>query len=139
MFNKVRVKKTQLDYFRRKSIKAFPKEIQVYLVGKIKNINEIEVEEFIYPKQYHTQTNNEVCWYSEDYKTIKDKAELKGKKIVGDCHSHPNYFPIMSGQDYKSAILDGLAICGICSIYNKHTNVFFWTPTSALPCIIEYI
>ena len=138
MFNKVKVKKGALDHFRRLAREAAPKEIQAYLVGKIVSVDSVEITEFAYPKVYHTQAINEVCWYEEEYKVLKNRVEASGERIIGDIHSHPQWDAVMSLNDYKSAITESLAVCGICSIYGKRTRVRFWTPTSALPCSIIY-
>lgn len=139
MFSKVRLKRGALSHFRRLAREAYPKEIQAYLLGKIININTIEITDFVYTKNYHTQTNSEVAWFNEDFQRLKERADLEGKRIVADIHSHPNYFPVMSDQDYKSAVIEGLAVCVICSVYGKKTRVMCWTPTSSLPCVLEYI
>jgi len=139
MFSKVRVRRSKLDYFKRKAKAACPLEIQAYLMGNVLSTEEIEITDFIYPKRYHTQTCEEVAWYDEDYKKFKNRVEREGKYSVGDIHTHPNYPPIMSGQDYQTAVTESSMISGICSVYGNRTHVVFWTTTSSKPCIIEYI
>ena len=139
MFSKVRIRKGALDYFRKLARQSSPKEIQAYLIGNVLSVDRIEVTDFAYTKNYHTQTANEVCWYSEEYLKLKSKIEGKGLRIVGDIHSHPNYDAVMSKVDYEGAVTQGLAVCGIVSVNNNRTLVRFWTIASALPCKIEYV
>jgi proteasome lid subunit RPN8/RPN11 len=139
MLNKVRVSKGALDYFRKKARDASPLEIQAYFLGNIKSVNEVEITDFIYTTEYATQTKDTVGWNADHFHALKERAVKEGKIIIGDIHSHPNYLPVMSGTDYRGAILDSLLICGICSIYGRKTNVLFWTPNSSLHCEVKYV
>jgi proteasome lid subunit RPN8/RPN11 len=138
MFSQVRVSKNALDYFRRQARKNAPLEIQAYLAGNINTIDEVEVTDFYYTKVYHTQTNGSVAWNQEDFLRVKELAESQDKRIVGDIHSHPNWDAIMSKDDFDASVTQQLAICGICSVYDKKTRVRFWTPNSSLKCKIIY-
>jgi proteasome lid subunit RPN8/RPN11 len=139
MYSKVRIKKSALDYFRRQARNAYPKEIQAYLLGVITSVNEVRVTDVVYPYWYDTQTSEEVGWTADEFKQLKERAIAEHKMVVGDIHSHPNYDPVMSGQDYRAAILDSLLVCGICSVRKNKTKVIFWTPTSSLPCEVTYL
>lgn len=140
MFSKVRVKKKLLDTFRKKARVAFPLEIQAYLLGFVVSTEEVEITDFVYPRFYHTQTESKVCWYEEEFSSLKERAEREGKRIVADFHSHPTWDSVMSPTDYEGCVTESLLVCGICSIYNKGgTRIRFWTPTSALPCEVTYI
>ena len=77
-------------------------------------------------------------WYLEEYRTVRERAEERGKRIVGDIHSHPNWDAVMSEDDYNGCVEEGFRICGICSTQGRKTRVRFWTPSSALPCEIKY-
>lgn len=138
MYSKVRLKRGALAYFRKKARESYPKEIQVYLLGTISSVDEIRVTDFIYPEWYDTQTSQEVGWTAEEFIKLKEKATAEHKVIVGDIHSHPDYDAVMSGQDYRAALLDSLLVCGICSVRKGRTKVLFWTPTSSLPCEVIY-
>jgi proteasome lid subunit RPN8/RPN11 len=142
MFSKVRVKKSALDYFRKHARESYPLEIQCYLLGNIKSINEIEITDIMWPNEYENQTTNEVAWKRSEIDALKEKAQLLNKRIVGTIHTHPNTDAVMSEQDYKSAITEAELLCGIVSVWGnkiKHTRCRFWTPTSALPCEKIYI
>ena len=142
MFSKVRVKKSALDYFRKHARESYPLEIQCYLLGNIKSINEIEITDIMWPNEYEIQTTNEVAWKRSEIDALKEKAQLLNKRIVGTIHTHPNTDAVMSEQDYKSAITEAELLCGIVSVWGnkvKHTRCRFWTPTSALPCEKIYI
>jgi proteasome lid subunit RPN8/RPN11 len=138
MYGKVKISKSQLDRFRKLSRKYAPFEIQAYLIGEISSLNMITVDRFAYTSVYRIQTINEVQWGTEEFNKLKQKVESDGLKIVGDIHSHPEADAVMSKTDYIGTVTENLALCGICSIYGKHTKVRFWTPTSALPCEIVY-
>lgn len=137
MVAKVRVRKAQLDYFRAKA-RDTNLEIQAYLIGEVVSPLLTVVEEFAYPKEYALQKPNEVCWYQHEYEEVKRSAEERGKRIVGDIHSHPNWDAVMSPTDYKAHIEEGYRVCGLCSTMGRKTRVRFWVAESALPCEIEY-
>ena len=139
MFAKVRVKKGALNYFRKQARESFPFEILAYLVGRVISVDEVEITDFVYTDKYHTQTKGEVRWFQEDFDKVKEKFEADGKRILGDCHSHPSWDAVMSKADYDGAITESLFICGICSTYRGKTRIRFWVPTSSLPCKIIYI
>lgn len=138
MQSKVRVDKGKLNYFRRKA-RETNLEIQAYLIGKVVSPELTIIEKFIYPKQYAEQTANNVCWYLQDYNEVKKEAEEKGLRIVGDIHSHPNWFPVLSECDHRNHLADGQRITGICSTMQGRTKVYFWLAESSLPCKIEYV
>ena len=96
------------------------------------------IESFAYPKQYHTQTETEVAWLVEEHQAVERSAEERGKRIVGEIHSHPEWDAVMSKDDYRSHIEEGRRICGICSIMGRKTRVRFWVAESALPVTLEY-
>lgn len=139
MFTKVRVRKSALDHFRRRARESYPLEIHAYLLGTVNSVNELEITDFKYPKNYSIQTGNNVQWTADEYANLKERAARANVQIIGDIHSHPNWDAVMSEQDYKACILDSLIVCAICSITkDKRTRVRFWTPTSSLPCTILY-
>jgi proteasome lid subunit RPN8/RPN11 len=139
MFSKVRVCKGALNYFRKLARQTAPLEIQAYLAGKVISINEVEITDFLYTKNYYKQTNNEVSWSTKEYDKVKLTVEDSGLRIIGEIHSHPGWDAVMSPADFSASVTQQLVICGICSINDKNrTRVRFWTPTSALPCTIVY-
>lgn len=134
---KVKVRKGALDYFRRLA-RSTPLEIQSYLVGEVLSPTEVRIDYFAYPKEYHTQTSNSVVWTREEFDALRVKAQNEGLQVFGDIHTHPAWDSVMSPDDYKGAIVEGLRICGICSVNNNRTRVRFWIPDSALCCQIVY-
>jgi proteasome lid subunit RPN8/RPN11 len=134
----VRVKKGALDHFRKRAREAFPLEFHAYLLGSIKSIDTIEIVEFCYPKVYQVQTTGEIQWSIEEYAALKEKADREGLTIVADIHSHPKWDAVMSSNDYKGCIIDGLSLCAIVSVYGKKTRVRFWNSTSPLPASIVH-
>lgn len=134
---RVRVNKHQLDYFRSKARETHL-EIQAYLIGEVISPELTVVEAFAYTSSYATQKPNEVRWYQDEYNAVKRSAEERGKRIVGDIHSHPNWDAVMSLTDYRAHVEDGLRICGICSTMGRKTRVRFWIAESALPAEIEW-
>lgn len=134
---RVRVKKSQLDYFR-KLARNTDLEIQAYLVGKVVSPELTIIDKFVYTKKYSEQSATGVNWYQVDLDKVTKYAESKGLKVVGDIHSHPNYWPILSEKDYKGHVNQGQRISGICAIMNRKTKVCFWVVESALPCFLEY-
>jgi proteasome lid subunit RPN8/RPN11 len=134
---RVRIVKTQLDYFRSKARES-NLEIQAMLVGRVVSPDLTVVERIVYPKQYHTQLPGNVSWFKDEYDKVREEAEEKGQRIVGDIHSHPNWWPVMSECDHRNHLEDGQRITGICATMKRKTQVYFWVAESSLPCIIEY-
>jgi proteasome lid subunit RPN8/RPN11 len=134
---KVRVKRGQLDYFRKVARKT-NKEVLAYLVGKVVSPELVVIESFEYTKVYGDQTEGAVSWFKEDYEKVKKHAEERGLAVVGDIHSHPNYWPVMSPDDHKNTIKDCHRVCGIYATMGKKSATCFWIADSALPAKIEY-
>jgi proteasome lid subunit RPN8/RPN11 len=134
---KVRIKKSQLNYFRSKA-RDTNLEIQALLIGEVVSPELTVVESFAYPKKYHTQTPNTVTWFQDEWDAVKRSAEERGKRIVGDIHSHPRWDAVLSPSDYKSHIEEGMRICGIVSTMGRKTRVRFWIAESALNCELEW-
>lgn len=134
----VRVHEGQAAYFRRLARRT-DKEIQAFLVGHVVSPQLTVVDEFHHPKAYAVQTPCEVRWYDDEYQAVKKSAESRGKKIVGDVHSHPNWDAVLSPVDYRSHIEEGYRVAGICSVHSGRTRLRFWIAESALPLKIEYV
>lgn len=137
MQNKVKLNKSQLNYFRHLA-RNTNLEIQAYLIGKVLSPELTVIEHFAYTKKYYKQTEGTVSWFLEDFENVKKEAEEQGNTVVGSIHSHPNYWPVLSDSDYKSHIRDQYRISGICATMNRKTKVCFWINESCLPCKIIY-
>lgn len=136
--NKVKLRKGQLDGFRRKARKS-SLEIQAYLVGEVVSPTLTVVESFAYTSEYGIQTRQQAAWYRRDYEEVKREAERRGRRIVGSIHSHPNLCDaVLSPEDYESCIAEGHRICGIVSTDHGRTVVRFWVVDCALPADIVY-
>jgi proteasome lid subunit RPN8/RPN11 len=135
--SKVKVNKHALDYFRKLS-RNTELEIQAYLVGQVVSPDLTVIDYFAYTNKYCEQTSGTVRWFLEDFEKVKKEAEEKGKVIVGDIHSHPNYWPILSGTDHTSHIREQYRISGVCATMSRKTKVCFWIAESSLPCKIVY-
>ena len=133
----VRVKKTQLDYFRSLA-RGNPKEIQALLVGSMNTPDIIVVNRIVYPKEYATQTTNCVAWLAKEYEAVAVEAAKDNLRIIGTIHSHPEWDAVLSPDDHKGHITEGHRVSGICSIQGRKTRVRFWIAESALPARIEY-
>ena len=134
---KVKVRKSQLDYFRRQS-RDSAKEIFAFLIGVVVSPSLTRIDRFYYP-DYSEQTAGSVRPTAESTGAAHKSALDSNLKVVGSLHSHPDWFPIMSEADYKGHIEDGDRISGIVGINGRRTKVYFWTAESALPCQIEYL
>jgi proteasome lid subunit RPN8/RPN11 len=138
MNNKVKLKKGQLDYFRKLSRQS-PLEIQAYLVGQVVTPNLTLVEDFVYPPAYGLQTRYQAAWFRRDYDIVRREAEERGRRVIGSIHSHPNMDDaVLSPDDYESCIAEGHRICGIVTTNGTSSRVRFWVMDSALPADIEY-
>ena len=135
---KIKCKRSDLSYFRRLALDN-SKEIEAYLIGT-ESENVATIIEFIYPKNYKTQTPNVAEWSQEDVDYADKRAKELNKKIIGSIHTHINFPPVMSPTDYKESKKCGYNILGICGTTPKErkTVVYFWTLDSGLPCRIVY-
>jgi proteasome lid subunit RPN8/RPN11 len=134
---KVKVAKSKLDYFRRLA-RNTDLEIEAYLIGEVISPELTVIDEIAYTKKYMCQTTENVQWYQEDVDKVRAKAEERGKKLIGTIHSHPNYWPIVSGTDHKAHVTEQFRIIGVCATMNRKTKVCFWITESCLPCEIIY-
>jgi proteasome lid subunit RPN8/RPN11 len=137
MANKVKLKKSQMDYFRRMA-RDSPLEIQAFLIGEVVSPNLTVIDYFAYPPKYAMQKSNTCAWFVADYEKVKKEAEERGRRVVGFMHSHPQWDAVLSPQDYDICISDMHRVCGICSTEDRRTRVRFWVMDSALPCEITY-
>lgn len=137
MQNKVKLKKSQLDRFRKLSRNS-PNEIQAFLIGEVVSPTLTVVDYFAYCKEYAVSTPNNVSWYLREYEVMARKAEERGRRVVGFIHSHPEWDAVLSPPDYQFTILNGYRVCGICSTAGRKTRPRFWVMDSALECCIEY-
>jgi proteasome lid subunit RPN8/RPN11 len=135
---KIRLKRSDLSYFRRLALDS-NKEIEAYLIGTEAE-NVATIVEFIYPKNYKTQTPNAAEWSQEDVDYAEKRAKELNKKIIATIHTHPDFHPIMSPTDYKESKKFGYKLLGICGTNSKErkTSVYFWKLDVALPCKIIY-
>ena len=138
MNNKVKLRKNQLDYFR-KLARESSLEIQAYLVGDIVNPNITVVDHFVYPPEYGLQTRYQAAWYRRDYERVRREAEERGRRIIGSIHSHPGMDDaVLSPEDYESCIAEGHRICGIVTTDGSASRVRFWVMDCALPADVSY-
>ncbi len=133
----VHVSKSALDYFRQRA-RNCPQEIHAYLIGEVHSPHHISVELIDHAREYAEQSKCRVQPTGEDYRRVKLRAENRGKRIVGDIHSHPDGDPIMSPDDHEAAIIDGMHISGIVGVHGRRTKVLFWLAGSSLPCEVSY-
>jgi len=137
MRNKVRLKKGQLDHFRRLS-RDSKNEIQAFLVGEVLGPHSVRIDSFAYPPRYADQSPSHVQWYTIDFEKVRLDAEERGLSIIGFIHSHPEWDAVLSGTDYNICIRDMHRICGIVSTQGRKTRARFWSMDSALPYEIIY-
>lgn len=137
MQNRVKVRKGQLDRFRRIA-RDSRLEVQAFLIGEVINPQLTVIDSIEYAPEYAYQTKTSVSWYVRDYERVKQRAEERGKRIVGFIHSHPRWDAVMSTADYKFCQVHGYRVCGIVSTYRRATRVRFWVMNSSLPCEVVY-
>jgi proteasome lid subunit RPN8/RPN11 len=114
-------------------------EVLAYLVGSVESPTVVKVDYIAYTDRYAVQTTLNVSWPATEYHEAKQKAEERGRRIIGDIHSHPRWDAVMSPMDHSGCITAGFRVSGIVSVYDRKTRVRFWTPDSALPCDVEYV
>lgn len=132
----VKVSEGQLRHFRSLA-RDSDLEIMAYLIGEVVDGDTVEIDSFEYTKEYGIQRTNAVSWYEHEYERVKQKAEKRGRRIIGYIHSHPNWDTVMSTDDLEHCVMNGLRICGIVSTNSRKTIVRFWVTDSPLPCKIE--
>lgn len=132
---KVRVNRSQLDYFRTLARES-KNEIFAFLVGESSGPAHTVVE-FVYPVlRHHSPSCVDPLPASET--AIKFTVHAKGLAIIGTIHSHPNYWPVLSPTDYEDHLASGHKLSAVCSVYGRKTTVFFWVSDSSLPCKVIY-
>lgn len=138
MTNRVKLRKSALDYFR-KLARESPLEIQAYLIGEVVHPNLTVVDSLAYTTKYGVQTRDQVGWYRSDYEAVRKQAEEHGRRIVGSIHSHPDWDAVVSPSDYEACIAEGHRVCGIVSTKGRSTRARFWVMDCALPCEVMYV
>lgn len=133
----VRAKRSQLASFRARARRT-PKEIHAYLVGKVVSPKLVVITRFVYPVLEESTPAGVRPDYGS-WKKIKEEAEAQGLLIVGDIHSHPNWWPVLSPTDHEKHIVEGNRLSGVCAVMNNRTKVYFWVAESSLPCKINYL
>lgn len=137
MQNRVKVRKGQLDRFRRIA-RDSRLEVQAYLIGEVATPKLTVIDSIEYAPEYAHQTASAVSWYVRDYERVKQRAEERGKRIVGFIHSHPQWDAVMSSADYNVCVAERYRVCGIVSTQRRSTRVRFWVMDSSLPCEVVY-
>jgi len=139
MMTKIRVKLGQMNYFRARARSAAPLEIQAYLIGVVTSPELTIVRAFAYARQYEKQETGTVSWTNEEFERVKKSAEKGGMVVVGDIHSHPNYWPVLSPHDHAMHIVAQHRVSGVYAFMERKSTVCFWSHDSALPMGIEYV
>ena len=129
---KVQLTKNHLDVFRRMARES-PLEIQAYLIGEVVSPTLVVIDHFEYTTEYGIQEKNKVAWYRSEHDRVRREAEERGRRIVGNIHSHPNWDAVMSPEDFNACIADGMRICGIVSTDKRNTRPRFWVMDSPVP------
>lgn len=134
----VRIHKTRMAYFRRKARKCYPNEILSYLIGRQVHKGLIEVEYLYHPKMAVSTPQELAIDVGEDEKA-NEFAKSKGLVVVGDIHTHPDWPPVMSGQDHHDHKVCLNKISAILSVPQKgRTHLVIWRDGTPLPCKLEY-
>lgn len=137
MHNQVRIRKGQLDRFRRVA-RDSRLEVLAFLIGEVVSPQLTVIDSIEYAPEYGYQTRTSVSWYVRDYERVKHRAEERGKRIVGFIHSHPRWDAVMSAADYRFCQAHDYRVCGIVSTHRRKTRARFWVMDSALPCEVVY-
>ena len=131
----VHVHKAQLDYFRHLARNS-PKEILAYLMGTMTE-SMCRVSYFAYPA-LNRQSSETVRACEKSSKEIIERAEEKGLVLLGDVHSHPQWWPVKSKADHKAQLTECSRLCGVCAVMDRKTKVYFWVAESSLPATLLY-
>lgn len=138
MSSKIRISRHQLEYFKRIARRENPKEILAYLVGEVVSPTLTVVNKLKYTKEYAQQTTAAVQWFDEELEIISQEAEEEGLTIVGDLHSHPNYWPVLSATDHTAHIITQNRVTGVYAFMGRMGKICFWLADSSLPLTIDY-
>jgi proteasome lid subunit RPN8/RPN11 len=135
----VKVRKNQLDYFRKVAREDFPLEVEAYLIGSVISPTTVIIDKFVYTKKYAVQTVGTVQWSAKEFTKVEKLANKMNARVIGSIHSHPNCEDaVVSETDYNSHFTDGWRILGICLVRQEGTLVRFWVQETSLPCKIVY-
>ena len=138
MKTEVRLKRGALSYFR-KLARNSPNEIQALLIGEVVSAKLTVIDSFEYTSEYAKSEPSTVSWYQSEQERVQQKAEARGRRVVGLIHSHPEWDAVMSSADSEVLLYYGYRVCGIVSTHGRRTRTRFWVGDSSLPCEIKYV
>ncbi len=139
MTHVIRVRKSQLAYFGRYAHAAAPLEVSAYLVGVAVSPELTVVNYFAYTRKYHRQGPEDIEWTDAEFKRVKRLGEKRGLAVLGDIHSHPDYWPVLSPTDHSNHITAQHRDSAVFAWIGRKSVACFWTADSALPLQIEYL
>lgn len=131
-FTEIVVSRTAEQAFRRRALRAFPKEMMECLYGRIKGTS-IHIHAFMPIK--HKGKPAELTYEDHDLEDHEEEAKDSNLEMIGTIHSHPHCLDsIYSEQDFrdiqdKSDIV--MAICAITREINKgrtrrNCEIVYW-------------
>lgn len=137
---KVVVAKSELAKFRRRILKAYPKERIEILWGR--QISPDEFHIFIFEQVPHTATKTSVTYdRGGEIELSQIDAEDAELEQLGSIHSHPDCYDAAPSEfDYDGGVIDGEIISGIALVTKdketgrRRVRIRFWGPLVGVTC-----
>lgn len=130
---KVLVSKSELNKFRQRVIKSYPKERIELLWGKMIGLDTFHI--YVFDQVIHEATRKRCKTDEDDHECSLDEAAHMGLVVLGTIHSHPDIHndAAPSESDFDDALEQNEVISGICPVWKgkdgkMHTKVRFWGP-----------
>jgi proteasome lid subunit RPN8/RPN11 len=127
------INESDLDRFKKKASRAYPREIYGVLLGKKLKNKTFKIMNVAIPPLVEATYD----YVIPDYDEIRRIVSASGLKYIGSIHSHPQAPPTVSTHDYLYWDKDKDAVVGILSVRKrtayKVSELKFWRKNTALP------
>lgn len=108
-----------LAEFKKRALKAYPKELLEVVVGEVRGA---KAKVFCFQDYEHTADRRN-AYVDADAHHAEDQDDCP-HKIIGTVHSHPNDIAKPSPCDRRSAKREGEQVFGICAIRKRNKRRF---------------
>ncbi len=128
---KLLINECELDRFKRRASRGYPREVYAILLGKRLANSTFKIMEIFIPKVVEATYD----YVIPDYNEIDRIVAASDLDYIGSMHSHPQAPPTISAHDYQ--YWDKDRVLGILSVRKRNiykaTELKFWRRNAALP------
>jgi proteasome lid subunit RPN8/RPN11 len=128
---KLLINECELDRFKRRASRGYPREVYAILLGKRLANSTFRIMKIVIPRIVEATYD----YVIPDYAQIDRIICTSELEYVGSIHSHPQAPPTVSAHDYQ--YWDKDPVVGILSVRKRNTykatELKFWRKNAALP------